>query len=131
MTLIFWGSTNLMSAEHTSRFLVPFLRWLKPDISPAALAKAHFLVRKAGHVTEYGILAALLFRSWRTLSSDLLNRTTAALIVAMLFAASDEFHQSFFPSRTASLGDVLIDSSGALLGVILCATFASGKRNSR
>jgi VanZ family protein len=131
MTLIFWGSTNLMSAEHTSRFLVPFLRWLKPDISPAALAQVHFLVRKAGHVTEYGILAALLFRGWRSLSSDLWSRTSAALVIAMLFAASDEFHQSFFPSRTASLGDVLIDSSGALLAVILCATFASRKRNSR
>lgn len=131
MTLIFWGSTNLMSAEHTSRFLVPFLRWLNPDISPAALGRAHFLVRKAGHVTEYGILAALLFRGWRSFSSDPWSRTTAALVVAMLFAASDEFHQSFFPSRTASIGDVLIDSSGALIGVMLCVIFASRKRNSQ
>lgn len=130
MTLIFWGSTDLMSAEHTSRFFVPFLRWLNPDISPAALARAQFLLRKAGHITEYAILAALLFRGWRSLLGDSLSRTTAALLVAMLFAASDEFHQSFFASRTASLGDVLIDSSGALLGVMLCAAFASRKRNS-
>jgi VanZ family protein len=129
MTLIFWGSTDLMSAEHTSRFLVPFLRWLNPDISPAALARAHFLLRKAGHVTEYGILAVLLFRGWRSFSHDLWSRSIAALLIAIIFAASDEFHQSFFASRTASLGDLLIDSSGALLGVILCATFAGRKRD--
>jgi VanZ family protein len=94
MTLIFWGSTDLMSAEHTSRFLVPFLRWLNPDISPAALARAHFLLRKAGHVTEYGILAVLLFRGWRSFSHDLWSRSIAALLIAIIFAASDEFHQS-------------------------------------
>ena len=130
MTLIFWGSTDLMSAEHTSRFLVPFLRWLNPDISPAALARAHFLLRKAGHVTEYGILAVLLFRGWRSFSHDLWSRSIAALLIAIIFAASDEFHQSFFASRTASLGDLLIDSSGALLGVILCAACAGRKRDS-
>ena len=53
---IFIGSTDLMSAEHTSRFLIPFLLWLKPDISPEALAQVHFILRKLGHVTEYAIL---------------------------------------------------------------------------
>ena len=125
MTLIFWGSTDVMSAEQTSRFLVPFLRWLNPDISPAALAKAHFLLRKTAHVTEYAILAGLLFRGWRSVLTDLWGRSTAALVGAMLFAVSDEFHQSFTASRTGSLGDVLFDSSGALIGVILCAIFAS------
>jgi hypothetical protein len=40
--LIFVGSTDLMSAEQTSRFLVPFLRWLKPEISAQALAASPF-----------------------------------------------------------------------------------------
>lgn len=128
VTLIFWGSTDLMSAEHTSRFLVPFLRWLNPDISPAALAKVQFLIRKTAHITEYAILAGLLFRGWRNVLTDPWARATAALVVAMLFAASDEFHQSFVASRTGSLGDVLFDSSGALIGVMLCAIFASRKR---
>ena len=127
MTLIFWGSTDLLSAEQTSRFLVPFLRWLHPNISPAALAKAQFLLRKAGHVTEYAILAGLLLRGWASVSRDLWARTTLALFAAMLFALSDEFHQSFTASRTASLGDVLFDCSGALIGVMLCGIFVSGR----
>ena len=58
--LIFLASGDLMSAEHTSRFLVPFLRWLNPDISVETLAEIHFCVRKAAHVTEYAILALLV-----------------------------------------------------------------------
>ena len=61
--VIFIGSSDLMSAEHTSRFLIPFLRWLRPDISPETLALIQFVMRKAAHVTEYAILAFLFFRA--------------------------------------------------------------------
>ena len=116
---MFLGSTDLMSAEHTSRFLTPFLRWLSPDISPAALAQAHFLVRKAAHITEYAILTGLLFRAWRGSIGGFWRRGAAALAPAMIFAAFDEFHQSFVASRTASLGDVLLDWSGAIVGIVI------------
>src|ERR1043166_6368308 len=61
--LIFLASGDVMSAEHTSRFLVPFLRWLDPGISVETLAEIHFCVRKAAHVTEYAILALLVARA--------------------------------------------------------------------
>ena len=62
---IFLGSTDLMSAEHTSRFIAPFLRWLRPDISAEAIAHVQFFVRKCAHVTEYAVLAMLLWRGLR------------------------------------------------------------------
>ncbi len=61
--VIFFGSTDLMSAEHTSRFIVPFLRWLKSDISIETLASIHFVIRKCAHLSEYAILALLLLRA--------------------------------------------------------------------
>src|SRR5438034_6685904 len=65
--VMFVGSTGLLSAEQTSRFFVPFLRWLKPDISAEALAQIHFVVRKLGLIFEYALLAMLLWRArdWR------------------------------------------------------------------
>jgi hypothetical protein len=45
MLLIFVGSTDVLSAEHTSRFLVPFLRWLDPHISLAAINAIQLAVR--------------------------------------------------------------------------------------
>src|SRR5205085_11378558 len=65
MALIFLGSTDILSAEHTSRFLVPFLRWLDPQISLAALAQIQFAIRKLGHLIEYAILAMLFWRALR------------------------------------------------------------------
>src|SRR3982074_3118783 len=60
---IFAGSTDLMSAEHTSRFLVPFLLWLKPNISVETVTFIQFCVRKAAPLTEYAILALFLCRA--------------------------------------------------------------------
>ncbi len=120
MALMFFGSSDMMSAEHTSRFLTPFLHWLKPDISPLAVAQIHLLVRKAAHVTEYTILTGLLFRALRWSIAGLGRRAFFALLPALIFAPLDEFHQSFVPSRTASPIDVLIDYSGAILGIVIC-----------
>jgi VanZ family protein len=49
---------------------------------------------------------------------------SAVLLACAVFAASDEFHQSFIKSRTPSVGDVLLDVVGALSGLLICASFA-------
>jgi VanZ family protein len=130
MVLIFVGSTDMLSAEHTSRFLVPFFRWLDPEISLAALAEIQFAVRKLGHFTEYAVLAMLLWRALR-LGSAWTTRMSILFVITLLscavFAASDEFHQSLVPSRTASSIDVMIDVCGALLGLGICVLFARRK----
>jgi len=118
--VMFFGSTDLLSGEHTSRFLIPFLRWLKPDLSWDTILQIHFFLRKAAHVTEYAILSGLIFRALRELVHGFWPRAAIALFPALLFAAVDEFHQSFVPSRTSSLGDVGIDCAGALLGILIC-----------
>ncbi len=129
MFLIFAGSSDVLSAEHTSRFLVPFLLWLDPHISVATIAAVHVSIRKLGHFTEYAILAAFLWRGLRgtfpAVSSKLLAAT--AFLTAAGFAASDEFHQSFVPSRTASPRDVMIDCLGALLAVACCVILARSR----
>lgn len=82
-------------------------------------------VRKAAHMTEYAILSILLYLwfgywEWKNGKKILL-----AALVAALYAASDEFHQLFVPGRAAAVGDVLIDSSGALLGVIMAGVVSA------
>lgn len=115
---MFFGSTDMMSAEHTSRFITPFLRWLDPQISWRTIMQVHFLVRKAAHVTEYAILTGLLFRALRWSINGFWWRAAIALVPALLFAPLDEFHQAFVPSRTSSPRDVLIDYCGAVLGIL-------------
>jgi VanZ family protein len=127
LAVIFISSTDLMSVEHTSRFIGPFLRWFAPDISDAAVASTQIVVRKCAHLTEYAILAALLCRALR----PYLDRTLAALLVLVIAAgcaALDEYHQSFVASRTASPWDVLIDCAGALAGIALFRHFVRRHR---
>lgn len=125
--VMFVGSTSVMSAEHTSRYIVPFLLWLKPGISPRAIWTILVVVRKCAHIIEYTILALLVWRALRSIPT-LYTRTSivfgAVLLGCALFAASDEFHQTFVKSRTPSVRDVLLDVGGALLGLLIGASFA-------
>ncbi|HEY3663665.1 MAG TPA: VanZ family protein [Chthoniobacterales bacterium] len=133
MALMFYGSTDLLSADHTSRFLTPFLRWLYPAISPETIAHAHLITRKAGHVTEYAVLASLLFRALRNSPGGFWRRAAFAFFPAVIFAATDEWHQSFIASRTSSLGDVGFDAIGAIVGILVYRAVAAflRRRSSR
>ena len=124
MAVIFGASTDLMSEKHTSRFIGPFLRWLKPDISQETIVLVQAIVRKGGHVTEYAILAILLWRALRARQQGAAagwswSAARVALLLATLYAASDEFHQYFVASRYASVWDVVLDSAGASVGLVL------------
>jgi VanZ family protein len=132
--VIFLGSTDLMSAEHTSRFIVPFLRWLKPDISLETLASIHFIVRKCAHLGEYAVLALLLLRAAIFMTN--LKRSPAILYVSvwvacLVVATTDEFHQTFVASRGASATDIMIDSGGAVLGLLIGAAFVMSRSTRR
>jgi VanZ family protein len=132
MALIYTASGDLLSSEHTSRFVTPFLRWLNPDISGATISQIHVLLRKGAHLTEYAILAVLLWRGFRWgrvgVRQSLWPQAASALALAIAFAATDEWHQSFIASRGPSPVDVLIDSCGAALGLAL--RWAFGDRQS-
>ncbi len=124
MGLIFFMSSDFGSAAHTSRILEPLLRWLNPQISQAAIERAHFVIRKCGHLSEYAVLAILCWRALMQLrtakpSDHALKCAAFALAIAVLYAATDEFHQSFIPTRGPSVRDVMIDACGALIGLSL------------
>jgi VanZ family protein len=113
-------STAWLSAENTSRFLYPIFHFLF-GLSRAEFRIWHIVIRKLGHFVGYFILSVLLYRAWRlTLPLQGLVRwakrwATAAFLMTALVASLDEFHQSFIPTRTARVTDVLLDSFAALV----------------
>lgn len=74
-------------------------------------------VRKAAHATEYAILAGLMLGIVVT-SSINWKHLLEVVIVAVVYASTDEFHQLFVPGRSGRFMDVLIDATGALAGVV-------------
>ncbi len=124
MVLIFSASGDSQSFGKSSRIIGPFLKWLLPNLSDEAVRTAVTAVRKCAHLTEYAVLAFLVWRArrkpvWRHLQPWSRREAFEALWAAMLYATTDEFHQTFIPSREGCVRDVLIDSSGAVIGLVL------------
>ena len=124
MALIFCASTDLGAPRQTSRILLPVLRWLIPDISATALNRAQLLVRKTGHALGYAVLAVLISRARRRIRQNseppcLRRDATIALVLTVLYAATDEWHQTFTASRQGSVADVALDATGAVAGLAL------------
>ena len=120
---IFFASTGEFSAGNTSRIIGPLLSWLFPDISEENLLLAHYITRKVAHFTEYAILAWLAARAFTTSSRPTLRRHwfLISLLLVVVYSLSDEYHQSFVPSRTGTIYDSFIDMSGGLAALILYA----------
>jgi VanZ family protein len=117
-TVIFLFSTEHFAAPQSSRILGPLLNWLFPGITPEQFASVQFVVRKLGHWFEYLILAVLLYRALHAESGgrSAVRPGVMTIAFALVWAITDEFHQSLVPSRTASIVDVIIDGFGALCG---------------
>lgn len=115
-------STMTMSADNTSRWLLPIWVQLFGPITPEHWATVHHYIRKTGHFTGYGLVSLCFFHGWRRtlhLTSDCiralwLRSTVLALGCTFLIASVDEYHQSFLPSRTGRPQDVALDTSGAI-----------------
>ena len=77
-----------------------------------------FGVRKTAHFTVYAFLGAFAFQALCIIGKKHV-RAVSAVGFSCLYAASDEFHQTFVPGRSGEVRDVLIDTSGALLSVLI------------
>ena len=114
---IFWMSTSMFSAQNTYLFFESLLRFFAPSISHKEVIVVHIFIRKLAHITEYFISGLLLFRAFREGSDKRREGLWAfsSLLVVVIIAASDELHQSFVPTRTATLVDVGLDIMGGFL----------------
>jgi len=106
MGIIFWFSSQ--AADD-----LPYFDW------------ADTIVKKSGHMIGYGLLA---FWYWYALGMDKKKRWLAWLL-AVLYALTDEFHQSYVSGRHPSIWDVVIfDSTGALISLWLTTLYIKRKR---
>ena len=117
--VVAWFSTSDSSATATGAFILPGLQWLWPGAAPEQLAALHWLARKAAHVTEYGVLAALWHRALAT--GDAPGGWRLPLALSGLTAALDELHQATTLTRTGSPADVLLDAAAAGMVLIVLA----------
>jgi hypothetical protein len=80
-------------------------------------------LRKGIHFGEYALLCALLVRALR-------GRIALAWGLTVLYAVTDELHQTFVDGRIGTPRDVLIDAAGALVAALLIRRFAQSQPRS-
>jgi VanZ family protein len=123
--LIFVFSTHYFSSAQTARVIYPLLRWLLPSATSRTLHLMHVGIRKLAHVAEFGVFSISVFHGVRQGRSGWrLDWGITTLVIAVGYAALDEWHQSFVPLRQSRLRDVLIDASGAGLAQFLVWIYA-------
>jgi len=104
-------------------YWLPVLGWMalifllssQPDLPHISETWLDILIRKAGHALEYAVLCFLLGRALaRGEGLPLRVALRWSLVVTVLYALSDEWHQSWVPGRKSRWYDVVVDTLGAL-----------------
>jgi len=123
MSLIFYFShqpatqSNGLSTGITER-IIEMVERLAPKIDFDIRSMNH-LIRKNAHFFIYLVLGLLLSNSLKNSKVEDRKGFIFALLISILYAISDEVHQLFVPGRGGQAKDVIIDSMGSLLGIIL------------
>ena len=124
---VLWGlavlclSGDLGSGKNTLGILQWLLSWFVA-LEPAQLNMINFYLRKTGHILAYGLMNLLWFRAFRGHAHYGPWRACLwSLGFCLLFSSIDEGRQWFYPSRGASIWDVILDMTGAALGALVTA----------
>jgi VanZ family protein len=132
MGVIFLLSTDLFAASWTGSVTEEVLAFFFPSLRGETVIAIHLGIRKTAHVTVYALLSWFylvgIAESFSIRASWTPRRALFTVLLCMLYALSDEWHQSFSPERTATLRDVAWDTLGAgLMHLVFRLRFRGGR----
>jgi VanZ family protein len=99
--------------------IVKIIEKISPD-RDINIGRFNHYLRKTAHFLSYMILGILVMNVLKVLGVKGGKRIVIALVLCVLYAISDEFHQLFVPGRGAQVKDVVIDTVGAIVGIGIC-----------
>ena len=127
IAIVLMESTAAFGADRTTHPLRWLVQSLVGQMDDNTWNVIHHCIRKSGHFLGYGALGLTWLRAWlmslpgfRFLMDSLLALAGTALV-----ASCDEWHQTYLPNRTGSPWDVLLDSCGALVTLLIVYVFMS------
>ena len=96
----------------------PYTKNLSEKTKNKIVEKTQPIIRKGAHVSIYTLVGIFIMSFISTYKIHLKYKFLISILVGLVYASSDEIHQSFIPGRTASIIDVGIDTAGVFLGII-------------
>ena len=116
------GQTSGGLSKKVARKIVdvfPYTKNLSEKTKNKIVEKAQPIIRKGAHLSIYTLVGIFIMSFISTYKIHLKYKFLISILVGLVYASSDEIHQSFIPGRTASIIDVGIDTAGVFLGIIL------------
>ena len=98
---------------------LPQTKKLNEQAKNEAVEKSQTIIRKGAHLSIYALVGLLMMNLMCTYKISNKNKFLITILVGIIYASSDEIHQSFIPGRTAAFTDVCIDTCGAILGSLI------------
>ena len=111
MIIFIMSSFAAADSDRQSGLIINFLTTIFPNINPNGIIIK--IVRKSAHFTEFALLGYFTARAFKLSKKSPL----CSILACSVYAATDEYHQSFVPGRSAEFKDVAIDIVGASFGV--------------
>lgn len=97
----------------------PYTRNLSENTKNKIVERAQPIIRKLAHFSIYTLVGILIMSFVSTYRVLLWKKWLISILVGLVYAISDEYHQSFIPGRSAQITDVLIDTSGVIFGIMI------------
>lgn len=118
IVIFMFSSQTGENSNNNNRFVVDLFKMMGINLDLYFGGMVDFIIRKLAHFMEYFIFYHLVYNA---LSEDLSDRSAliASLAIIFIYACSDEIHQAFVPGRGPGIKDVLVDTGGGLLCMIL------------
>ena len=116
------GKASSRLSKKVARKIVdvfPYTKNLSEKTKNKIVEKTQPIIRKGAHLSIYTLVGIFIMSFISTYKIHLKYKFLISILVGLVYASSDEIHQSFIPGRTASIIDVGIDTAGVFLGIIL------------
>ena len=122
------GKTSSGVSKKVARKIIdifPYTKNLSEATKVKMVEKSQPIIRKLAHFSIYTLVGISIMAFISTYNIILLKKFIISLSVGLVYAISDEIHQSFVPGRGPSVKDVCIDTSGVFLGIIIVLVIIS------
>lgn len=116
-----------LSKKVTTKFvnIFPYTKNLSNETKNKLIEHGEIIVRKSAHLSIYTLVGIFIMAFMSTFNTSLKIQFGVSILVGLIYAITDEYHQSFVPGRGPSFVDVCIDTTGVFIGILIILAIVS------
>ena len=131
ITIFYFSSRNTIESNGTSKWLIKYFVTIYEKVTKSnvneelIINKLNYPVRKLAHFSIYFLLGIFIYGIFSCAKIN--HKLLLSMIICVIYASLDETHQLFVYGRTGQVLDVLIDSVGSLISILIIKVIKCNK----